>query len=102
MQIYYNPAVFYCYWGEKCLQPPLFCGTSPIEGLYDVLIKKLTGAMHNLLSSLPLWPLGQFRLEQCVLSRMVTEREAEVAAGLGGDLDGKAPDVNDVASLMSC
>lgn len=62
--------------GKKCLQPPLFCSTSPIEGLYDVLIKKLTGAMHNLLSSLTLWPLGgQLGVGQCLLSRIVTKRE---------------------------
>lgn len=59
--------------------------------------------MHNLLSSLALWPLGQFRLEQCVLSSIVTEREGEVAVGLaGGDLDEEVPDVRDVTSLMSC
>lgn len=79
-----------------------------MEGLYDVLIKKLTGAMHNLLSSLPLWPLGQFRLEQCLLSQIVTERrergrEGEVAVGLaGGDEDGEVPDVREVTPLMSC
>ena len=78
--------------GKKCLQPPLFCSTSPIEGLYDVLIKKLTGAMHNLLSSLTRWPRGgQLRMGQCLLSQIVTKREREVARGLaGGDLDGKA------------
>lgn len=92
MQIYYTPAVFCCCWGKKCLQPPLFCSTSPIEGLYDVLIKKLTGAMHNLLSSLTRWPRGgQLRMGQCLLSQIVTKRERGVARGLaGGDLDGKA------------
>lgn len=78
--------------GKKCLQPPLFCSTSPIEGLYDVLIKKLTGAMHNLLSSLMRWPRGgQLRMGQCLLSQIVTKSERGVAGGLaGGDLDGKA------------
>lgn len=75
MQIYYTPAVFGCYWGKKCLQPSLFCSTSPIEGWYDVLIKKLTGAMHNLLSSLTCWPLGgQLGVGQCLLSQIVRER----------------------------
>lgn len=77
MQIYYTPAVFCCCcWGKKCLQPLLFCSTSPIEGSYDVLIKKLTGAMHNLLSSLTRWALGgQLRMGQCLLSQIVTEGE---------------------------
>lgn len=69
--------------GKKCLQPSLFRSTSPIEGLYDDLIKKLTGAMHNLLSSLLLWPLGRLRMEQCLLSKIVRKR----AGSPGGELE---------------
>lgn len=44
--------------------------------------------MHNLLSSLPLRPLGQLRMEQCLMSD--SDEERGVAGGLaGGDLDGK-------------
>lgn len=81
MQICYTPAVFCCYWGKKCLQPPLFCSTSPKEVFYDVLIKKLTGAMHNLLSSLRRWALGgQLGVRQCLPSQMMTKMR--VAVGL--------------------
>lgn len=71
---------------KKCLQPPLFCSTSPIEGRYDVLIKKktqLTGAMHNLLSSVTLWPLGgQLRMGQCLLSQLIIKGEGSLVGKL--------------------
>lgn len=48
MQIYYSSAVL-----GKCLPPPLFLSTSAERaGQYDVLIRVLTGAMHNSLISL--------------------------------------------------
>lgn len=62
---------------KKCLQPSLLAaGTSPIEVPLWCFNKKkkLTGAVHNLLSSLRRWPQGgQLRTGQCLLSRIVTE-----------------------------
>lgn len=49
MQIYYSSGAVL----GKCLQPPLFLSTSAERaGQYDVLIRALTGAMHNSLISL--------------------------------------------------
>lgn len=83
MQIYYTQQ--YSGVGGECLQPSLFCSTSPIEGLYDVLIRKLTGAMHNLLSSLVWWALGgQLGAGQCLPFHIMTKTRVAVGLAAGG------------------
>lgn len=91
MQIYYTPAVF-CR-GKTVFTTSIVLQHLPIEVWYDVLIKKLTGAVHNLLSSLT--RSAQGGTMSSVPDRGVAERLAR------GDPDGSAQMCSRFCALRS-